>query len=112
MHDAKDYYYHSHTSVNDGSPAMVLAHTWTTIWLQNEDGHVWSDPIGQWERIENPVFPPEWDDEECGFCQTKGCEGDCDAPDDFDYTSIDYPEYDAQTAFFEREGRPMFPNEY
>lgn len=64
MFDPADYYYHSHTSVNDGSPAMVRAHTATTIWLQNEDGHVWSDPIDQWEAIENPVYPPEWEDDE------------------------------------------------
>jgi hypothetical protein len=32
--------------------------------------------------------------------------------DDFDYTSIDYPEYDADAAHFEAFGRPAFPNEY
>jgi hypothetical protein len=31
--------------------------------------------------------------------------------DDYD-PSYDYPEYDPGYAFFEREGRPMFPNEY
>lgn len=64
MFDPVDYYYHSHTSVRDGSPAMVRAYTATTIWLQNEDGHVWSDHYEQWEAIEDPVYPPEWDDEE------------------------------------------------
>jgi hypothetical protein len=34
------------------------------------------------------------------------------AGDDFDYTTIDYPQYDPDFSFFEREGRPMFPNEY
>ena len=29
-----------------------------------------------------------------------------------DFTAYDYPEYDAQTAHFERWGRPAFPNEY
>jgi hypothetical protein len=32
--------------------------------------------------------------------------------DDFDYTSIDYPEYDPGFDHFERFGRPAFPNEY
>lgn len=29
-----------------------------------------------------------------------------------DFTSIDYPSYDPQTAHYERWGRPAFPNEY
>jgi hypothetical protein len=32
--------------------------------------------------------------------------------DDFDFTSYDYPGYDAQTDHYERFGRPAFPNEY
>lgn len=99
MSTPRDYYYHSHTSVNDGSPAMVLSYTWTEITLQNEDGHVWTDPIENWVRIENPVFPPEWDDE------------DDDEPVE-DWTDIDYPEYDAQTDFYNATGRMQFPNEY
>lgn len=109
----RDYYYHSHTSVNDGSPAMVLSHTWTEITLQNEDGHVWTDPIEQWVRIENPVFPPEWAEEECGFCQSTDCDGDCEQDDEgYPWMEYDYPEYDAQTAFYEQTGRMQFPNEY
>jgi hypothetical protein len=39
-------------------------------------------------------------------------EEDFEEPDDFDYTSIDYPDYDPDFDFFQREGRPRFPNEY
>lgn len=56
----------------------------------------------------NRVFA---DPKECGFCQQTDCEGECE-PEDYYDPSMDYPEYDPQTAFFEREGRPMFPNEY
>lgn len=101
MTEPRDYYYHSHTSVGDGSPAMVLSQTWTEITLQNEDGYVWTDPIEQWVRIENPVYPPEWADEE----EEDQWESSYDQ-------SWDYPEYDAQTAFFESTGRMRFPNEY
>lgn len=111
MREPRDYYYHSHTSVNDGSPAMVLSTTWTKITLQNEDGHVWTDPTDQWVKIENPVFPPEWDDEECGFCQRTDCDGNCEYFTDMSI-HYDYPEYDAQTAFYESTGRMQFPNEY
>ena len=110
MFGPRDYYYHSHTSVIDGSPAMVLAHNWTTIWLQNEDGFVWSDPIDQWVRIENPVYPDEW--LECGFCQQTDCDGECDTDYEPYPVEWDYPEYDAQTAFYESTGRMRFPNEY
>lgn len=103
MFTPRDYYYHSHVSVNDDSPAMVLAHNHTTIWLQNEDGHVWSDPIDQWERIENPIYPPEWDDEDEG--------PDMNEPDYYD-PSWDYPAYDPQTDFYNATGRMPFPNEY
>lgn len=101
MFSPADYYYHSHVSVTDGSTAMVRAHNSTTIWLQNENGDVWSDPIDQWERIENPVYPAEWDDEEEDYDE-----------DYFADMSYHYPEYDAQTAFYEQTGRMQFPNEY
>lgn len=99
----RDYYYHSHVSVNDGSPAMVLAHNHTTIWLQNEDGYCWSDPIEQWERIENPEYPAEWADEDEG--------PDMNEPEYYD-PSWDFPLYDPFTDHYERFGRPAFPNEY
>lgn len=57
-------YYHSHASVNDDSPAMVVSHTHETITLVNEDGFVWTDPIDQWKRIENPVYPDAYLDDE------------------------------------------------
>lgn len=42
-----------------------------------------------------------------------GCEAILDGMNGDDYdVSMDYPSYDPQTDFFEREGRPMFPNEY
>jgi hypothetical protein len=49
---------------------------------------------GENDRLMDPEF--EWDGPE----------------DDFDYTAIDYPEYDAQYDHFERFGYPAFPNEY
>lgn len=59
---------------------------------------------------------PCWDalfpEEECGFCQQTDCDGECDT--DYEPYPIewDYPEYDAQTAFYESTGRMQFPNEY
>lgn len=43
-----------------------------------------------------------------GCLDRTGCDMCC--PPDF--TEYDYPEYDEQTAHFERFGRPAFPNEY
>lgn len=91
-------YFHTHESVRDASLAMCKSQTWDTITLINEDGDIWTDPMSQWARLENIEYPDSYYEEE-------------EEPVE-DFTDIDYPEYDAQTAFFESEGRPMFPNEY
>lgn len=44
-------YQHTHVSVEDGSPAMVIRQSDGTITLMNEDGHVWTDPAVDWETI-------------------------------------------------------------
>lgn len=92
-------------SVKDGSPAMWLRFTDKTIDLVNEDGYEWTDPRDQWRFLIR---------EECGFCQSSDCDGECeevDAYSDYD-PSWDYPEYDPQTSFYEATGRLAFPNEY
>lgn len=44
-------YDHTHESALDGSPAMVVTQTDTTITLINEDGYRWTDPLDQWRPI-------------------------------------------------------------
>lgn len=51
-------YNHTHASVYDGSPAMVVSTTDTTITLVNEDGFEWTDPIDQWKPIGDYVGEP------------------------------------------------------
>ena len=103
----------THVSRFDGSDAMLVRERRGMVRMVNEDGHQWSDPADWWIPVDAVT---DEDRErwtlECGFCQTVGCDGDCPPEGDYDWTAYDYPEYDAQTAFYEREGRPMFPNEY
>ena len=53
-------------------------------------------------------FGPHEDHSDCDRMLDEMQVGHAEAYD----PSWDYPEYDPQTAFFEREGRPQFPNEY
>lgn len=50
-------YRHTHASVNDGSMAMLVDEGEETITLVNEDGYEWTDPIDQWEPIDDYVGP-------------------------------------------------------
>lgn len=53
--DQSDYfdfeYDHTHESVRDGSPAMIVSQTAETITLVNEDGFQWTDPLENWRPI-------------------------------------------------------------
>jgi hypothetical protein len=44
-------YQHTHESVRDKSPAMLVRQDEATITLVNEDGFEWTDPAGQWRPI-------------------------------------------------------------
>lgn len=44
-------YRHTHTSVRDGSPAMLTYLRGDTAFLMNEDGVEWSDPAELWRPI-------------------------------------------------------------
>lgn len=44
-------YRHTHESVHDYSPAMVVSQTDTHITLVNEDGFEWTDHRDDWEPI-------------------------------------------------------------
>lgn len=44
-------YEHTHESVDDGSPAMLVSQTTVTITLVNEEGHQWTDPLAEWRPI-------------------------------------------------------------
>lgn len=51
--DVQVDYQHTHQSARDGSPAMLISQTATTVTLVNEDGDEWTDPRDQWQ-----VIPP------------------------------------------------------
>ncbi len=45
-------YEHTHESVNDGSPAMLVAVLNNGDYLlENEDGFKWRDPASKWAEI-------------------------------------------------------------
>lgn len=44
-------YKHTHVSVEDGSPAMVIAERGDRITLVNEDGYWWTDPADKWRAL-------------------------------------------------------------
>lgn len=53
-------YQHTHQSVRDSSPAMVVFQTKNTITLVNEDGDQWTDPLSRWDEIDGaPVH--QWE---------------------------------------------------
>jgi hypothetical protein len=47
----KQPYKHTHVSVHDGSPAMMLSQTKFELTLVNEDGYTWVSAPHQWIRI-------------------------------------------------------------
>lgn len=47
-------YKHTHASVRDGSPAMLVSQTGDSITLVNEDGFEWTDPLTNWRPINEP----------------------------------------------------------
>ena len=48
-------YRHTHVSVNDGSPAMLVENRGMRLLLTNEDGYEWEDHAYNWEPIEQPI---------------------------------------------------------
>lgn len=58
-------YKHTHESVEDGSPAMLVRQDDTTITLINEDGTTWTDPLSQWRAISTTW--PTTDEERTSF---------------------------------------------
>lgn len=44
-------YRHTHVSIHDQSPAMLVYEAAGTVRLVNEDGFEWEDPANQWEPI-------------------------------------------------------------
>lgn len=101
--DMRFEYEPTHASFHDGSNAMLtqMSTAGYSVHLINEDGHQWCDPAGWWIPLDKVT-----DDDRERWAEIDGNE------DDFDYTFIDYPEYDPDMAFYEREGRPRFPNEW
>lgn len=50
-HEPELDYAATHVSAADGSDAMLVRQTATTITLVNEDGYEWTDPAEQWLSV-------------------------------------------------------------